>query len=650
MVQLCFVLDLRSLAPPLLGDLKQSLLQLVNFYAISSSSSSSRKSATLSDRIGLCYVVKNRLTSSDELMIAYRPVGDFNLRDFHQAVNSLPSDAYVFDMDNVSDVMISDVLSERVLYSWQGKDIERKVIVITSILPEDVDSVMQKSLMDAADKCVSVDFAVFQPKSSHLIDSRENINNFRRCISHLDNCSVQTYITDFRSFNGMVKRWLQYLKDDMDKPLQARLIFKDKLLDSVNHIFCNLLPPVNPIANGFSQCQTCRCHGIPLGNAEKKLNMFSCPVTGSNLETSDVNENSVRVGEQTILFLPSFHNSLKLLPVYSPINVTVTERVNLASLDEGLILGASFVVTASSYHVIETNSDDADQSDMNAQLFQGLSSVLHSMDQGLICSSNCDLETMTEAPYHCYYILQPSDKGPMHMRRLAGAEEVKQAPDNQLIDPLVNKDVENSVQACLLKIDVTDYDPLLHERGFHQKLNVLVKESLQLGSVFPKTDGAFSELSSSQQPSSEVIGRAKSANNVVVVDEEILSMDITDQDDRTMACITEEWKQLVVNEEPKLYSPSCMPKAKLDQSSIAPQNGNRQLDKETSRILERLEVPRPLKGKKASPVSNESCVKHKTVSTKKPLIPFQPTQNTEQVIISSQLLKPNFQRQKRKQR
>lgn len=43
--------------------------------------------------------------------------------------------------------MISEVLSERVLYSWQGKDIERKVIVITSTLPEDVDSVMQKSFM-----------------------------------------------------------------------------------------------------------------------------------------------------------------------------------------------------------------------------------------------------------------------------------------------------------------------------------------------------------------------------------------------------------------------------------------------------------------------------------------------------------------------
>ncbi|KAI5429518.1 hypothetical protein KIW84_034197 [Lathyrus oleraceus] len=284
----------------------------------------------------------------------------------------------------------------------------------------------KKSLMDAADKCVSVDFAVLQPKSSHLIDSRENVNNFSCSISHLDNCSFQTYITDFRSFNGLVKRSVQFLKDDMDKPLVARLIFKDKLIDSVNHIFCNLLPP--------------------------------------------------------------------LMPVYSRITVTVTEKINLASLDEGLIMGDSFVVTASSYHVIKTNSDDTDQSDMNVQLFQGLSSVLHSTDQ----------------------------------------EEVKQAPDNRLINPSVNKHVENSVQACLLKIDVTDYDPLLHERGFHQKLNVLVKESLQLRSVFPKKDGAFSELSSSQQPSSKVIGRGKSANNVVVVDEEILSMDITNRNDRYM--------------------------------------------------------------------------------------------------------------------
>ena len=34
----------------------------------------------------------------------------------------------------------------------------------------------------------------------------------------------------------------------------------------------------------------------------------------------------------------------------------------------------------------------------NLTVFQGLSSVLHTMDEGLICSSNSDLETMTEVP------------------------------------------------------------------------------------------------------------------------------------------------------------------------------------------------------------------------------------------------------------
>jgi len=35
-------------------------------------------------------------------MIAYRPVGNFNLRDFHHAVNNLPSDAFLPDIDTVS--------------------------------------------------------------------------------------------------------------------------------------------------------------------------------------------------------------------------------------------------------------------------------------------------------------------------------------------------------------------------------------------------------------------------------------------------------------------------------------------------------------------------------------------------------------------
>lgn len=67
--------------------------------------------------------------------------------------------------------MISDVLSERILYSWQGKDIERKVIVITSILPEDVDSVMQTSLMVSV--CIhDMNFVHFELSNSIFLSKR----------------------------------------------------------------------------------------------------------------------------------------------------------------------------------------------------------------------------------------------------------------------------------------------------------------------------------------------------------------------------------------------------------------------------------------------------------------------------------------------
>ena len=116
MVELCFVLDLRSLPPPFLRDLKlviekqairfntifqiihkichtisasihsltncirffsgkfhQSLLQLANLYAISSTPSW-RRTESLRDRIGLCYVFQNPISLSDE-------VGNFEMHE-----------------------------------------------------------------------------------------------------------------------------------------------------------------------------------------------------------------------------------------------------------------------------------------------------------------------------------------------------------------------------------------------------------------------------------------------------------------------------------------------------------------------------------------------------------------------------------------
>lgn len=42
---------------------------------------------------------------------------------------------------------LSTVLNDQVLYQWEGRDIMRKVIVLTSCLPRDVDWIMQNTLM-----------------------------------------------------------------------------------------------------------------------------------------------------------------------------------------------------------------------------------------------------------------------------------------------------------------------------------------------------------------------------------------------------------------------------------------------------------------------------------------------------------------------
>ncbi|XP_059642736.1 uncharacterized protein LOC132284633 isoform X2 [Cornus florida] len=483
MFMLCFVLDLRSLSPPLLRDLKKSLLQLANFYAVSAPIAERLRSKPLTDRIGLCYLFKNRVSSSDELKVAYSPRGNFSLRDFHHAVNNLPTDAFLPELNDSGalycrDLKLLSILSHEGIYSWgcHEKDIARKVILISSCFVEDLDSAMRKTLMDAGENCVSVEFVFLEQNLSHLSDMPRNIIKFDKHISDLENCSFRTYLPDAQVLCGLVKRWLQELNDDVEESLQARFIFKSNIFGSFNQISCNLYPSVINIIDRFSPCQTCRCHGIPLDGATGKTKRSSCPVTGSDLGMLDLNENSVKVGEQTILFLPSFKSCVKHQQASLPIDFNVIERTNLGSLCEGLVLGTSYMVTSSTFN----ESDDT--SELNTQVFQGLSSVLHSFDQGLVCYSNCQIETMMEASFYCYYILLPSDKGLMILRRLAGSEDVLPSPDvSQLFGSSSSKEIENSVQGSLLKMEVNDYNPFLHERGFHQKLNLLVKESLQFG-------------------------------------------------------------------------------------------------------------------------------------------------------------------------
>lgn len=282
-------------------------------------------------------------------------------------------------------------------------------------------------------------------------------------------------------------------------------------------------------------------------------------------------------------------------------------------------------------------------------VFRGLCSALHSLDQGLVCSSYCNMETMRKASFHCYYILQPSENGPMLLRRLAGSEEALPVPDiNRFINSSVPKEIEIPIQTFLLKIESRDYNPVVHERGFHPKLNSLLKESLQFGSVPTKLSDKKSEVNSTQPDSAEVPPKSNSAIDIVVLEEENAMFDLTAREDKTAASIPEEWEQLVAGEIPKRFSPTCVAKPKLDHSVPSPPDNNRKLDEKTSRILERLEVPTQSKSKVVSPVSTSSSISDACMSKKKPLIPFQLSQASDQVTTSSQLMKPNFQRLKRK--
>lgn len=61
----------------------------------------------------------------------------------------------------VTDVKLSIVLSDQVLYSWGDKDIMRKVIVLSSCLPENVDSALEKTLMVNLNVDVVLNFFFF---------------------------------------------------------------------------------------------------------------------------------------------------------------------------------------------------------------------------------------------------------------------------------------------------------------------------------------------------------------------------------------------------------------------------------------------------------------------------------------------------------
>ncbi|AQK89747.1 hypothetical protein ZEAMMB73_Zm00001d008398 [Zea mays] len=267
---LCFLLDLRNIPPPLLHRLKECLLDLANLYAATTSqthavTASPAAAGTLPDRLALGYVYdpsskpsSSCSSSCPELKIGYRPGEKFSLRDFHHAVNNLPMDGFLADQHGgslpIRDVSLTSFFSNKAIYSWATDDISKKVIAIC--MSAQNTEALRRTLMDAAEQCVAVDFIMLEAEAAFMYGrASENANSFVNRICDLENCVVRRYNPETQVLHGLVKRWLEELKDDKEDTLQAVFVFSDPIIDSVKHIYCNLYASANQITDGFPPCQ-----------------------------------------------------------------------------------------------------------------------------------------------------------------------------------------------------------------------------------------------------------------------------------------------------------------------------------------------------------------------------------------------------------
>ncbi|KAG6527704.1 hypothetical protein ZIOFF_009830 [Zingiber officinale] len=687
MVLLCFLLDLRTISPPLLRQLKQGLLQLANLY-ISSPVRSGRKSKKeipfLRDNIALCYLQPSKPSSPTSTEVAYRPGERFSVRDFHHAVNNISLDNLFPDVKTcvpTAEMTLADLLNNNALYKWGSDNLPKKVIVICSTISASTGS-LRKSLMDAADRCIAVEFVVLVEGETNIYhDDAEKLMQFTNSVCDLESCVIRSYIMDTWLLNGLVKTWFQEIKNDAEEPLQAVFVLGNALANSADRICCNLFPSSTHISDGFISCQTCRCHGYPIDTViDSKTNYF-CPLNHQVLGASDLIDNVARIGEQTVLFLPSFEGCPVPQSVSTLLTFRVIERTNLASLNEGLMMGNSLYVTPSCHET--ESSDESDNADLNALIFHGLCRTLFLLDQGLVCTSTCNTETMLDGTFLCYYILQPSDGGPMLLRRLASSEEALPIPNTtQASDVSIPEDLVNSVRTSLEKIELREYNPLQHERGFHAKLNWLINESLQFGLSKPTKLSELGQLSGSDRSigiflipeittvlyirrcilwyrqTSPVTGwtiklitgsiSSHSIPNIVERNSlnEQQQRPLTQMSDGQMhaiqntennCTIADEWeKLLIVDHLDSCYSAPSSSKPKIKSSN--PGSQDKFSDEKTSRILERLEAPK----QQFFRVNFPSNTKNFNELIKKSLIPLQSS--------LSQPLKPNFQKLKRKQR
>ncbi|KAH7438697.1 hypothetical protein KP509_04G027200 [Ceratopteris richardii] len=463
---LCFVLDLPSLPSLLLVDIKRILLHVSNICAVTRFKHPRMVSSSgdTSVNIALCCVDKASTSDKYELRIIYKPTDPLNLRQFHHAVTSLlPSTSLTSHSGHGQVSSLGALLQLKDgMFSWAGQQSAKKIIMITSLFLEDVNSFRQM-LVEAADRCVAIDFVqIFLEKLymgvSGSVLQMESLPNLGDSVTEFENCTFQRIPWDLWKLASLEKKWVKELVNDVEGSVEIILIFHEKLYKDIDKLFCSLHPFLVQLEDSIQPCQTCRCHGAVMNShVMQKMSTANslCPVTGQELDTHDFTSNGVQVGSRTVLYLPSFMSPMEPIKLFKgpkpSLAFTVSKCILLSTLSEGLLFGDPYIVVPTS----EVDLDyDTGKLEINDGVFSSLCDALHSQDCGLLCASSFDIDMGMEKSFPCYYLLFPSENRLFLARRIAASEELMQLSLPELKNQDIPEEMRESVRSALLKISV----------------------------------------------------------------------------------------------------------------------------------------------------------------------------------------------------
>lgn len=211
-----------------------------------------------------------------------------------------------------------------------------------------------------------MEFVFLEQKSSQLNDLSESMNKFRQQICDLENCSFNAILPDVCVFNGLVKRWLRELGDNTDEMLEALFVFQNSIAGSTNQVSCKLCNSINHIMDGLSPCMSFCSDDIPQNNTDASTSKeslsydFTRPQLGMNSNDMD----SMKVGKHT-LTIEEYWRSWRNFRQVTSVHFNITERTNLASLNEGVVVGRPYIVIPSVGQEMDAAPEESDRSQSN---------------------------------------------------------------------------------------------------------------------------------------------------------------------------------------------------------------------------------------------------------------------------------------------